>query len=82
MPPINEVLPENLFQVMPISADDWAQTPKSVQALVAGLVTRLQDLEGEVARLREQIKRNSGYSSKPPSSAGGSLVFPVINQCI
>ena len=55
MPPINEVLPEDLLQALPVSAEEWAQTPQSVQALVAGLITRLQALEAEVARLREQI---------------------------
>jgi len=74
MPPINEVLPENLLQALPVSAEDWAQTPKSVQALVAGLVTRFQGLEAEVARLREQINRNSGNSSQPPSSDGPEVV--------
>ena len=76
MPPINEVLPEKLFQALPVPAEDWAQTPQSVQALVAGLVTRLQDLEVEVVRLREQINRNSGNSSKPPSSDGPGVVKP------
>jgi transposase len=76
MPPINEVLPEDLLQALPVSAEDWAQTPQSVQALVAGLITRLQALEAEVARLREQINRNSGNSSKPPSSDGPDVVKP------
>jgi transposase len=76
MPPINEVLSENLLQALPVSAEDWAQTPQSVQALVVGLVTRLQALEAEVARLREQINRNSGNSSKPPSSDGPDVVKP------
>jgi len=38
MAPINEVLPEKLLQAMPVSAEDWAQTPKSVQALVTGFL--------------------------------------------
>ena len=76
MPAINEVLPEKLFQAMPVSAEDWAQTPKSVQALVSGLVTRLQDSEVEVARLREQLNRNSGNSSQPPSRDGPGVVKP------
>jgi hypothetical protein len=80
MPPINEVLPEKLFQALPVPAEDWAQTPKSVQTLVAGLVARYQELEGEVARLREQLNRNSGNSSKPPSSDGPSVVKPKTVQ--
>lgn len=76
MPPIDEILPANLLQAMPVSAEDWAQTPKSVQALVTGLVTRFQELEVEVARLREQINRNSGNSSQPPSSDGSGVVKP------
>ena len=80
MPPINEVLPEKLLQAFAVPAEDWAQTPKSVQMLVAGLVTRFQELEGEVARLREQLNRNSGNSSKPPSSDGPSVVKPKTTQ--
>ena len=67
MPPIDEILPTNLLQALPVSAEDWAQTPKSVQALVIGLLSRLQALEAEVACLREQLNRNSGNSSQPPS---------------
>jgi len=70
MPPISELLPAKLLEAMPVSAEDWAQTPASVQALVIGLFTRLQTLEVEVAKLREQVNRNSGNSSQPPSSDG------------
>jgi len=74
MPSIDEILPANLLQALPVSAEDWAQTPKSVQALVIGLLSRLQALEAEVARLREQTNRNSGNSSQPPSSDGPGVV--------
>ena len=74
MPLIDEILPENLLQALPVSAEDWAQTPESVQALVVGLLSRLQALEAEVARLREQVNRNSSNSSKPPSSDGPGVV--------
>ena len=74
MPPIDEILPANLIQDLPVSAEDWAQTPKSVQALVIGLQSRLQALEAEVARLGEQIHRNSSNSSQPPSSDGPGVV--------
>jgi len=74
MPPINEILPANLPPALPVSAEDWAQTPKPVQALVIGLQSRLQALEAEVARLREKLNRNSGNSSQPPSSDGPRVV--------
>jgi len=74
MPPIDEILPANLLQALPMSAEDWVQTPKSVQALVVGLLARLQAVEAEVARLREQLNRNSGNSSQPPSSDGAGVV--------
>ena len=73
---IIEVIPEKLLQDMPVSAEDWAQTPKSVQALVTGLVTHFQGLEVEVAHLRMQINRNSSNSSQPPSSDGPDVVKP------
>ena len=74
MPPIDEILPANLLQALPVSAEDWAQTPKSVQALVVGLLARLQAVEAEVTHLREQLNRNSGNSSQPPSSDGPGVV--------
>jgi transposase len=80
MPPITELLPEKLLEATPVSAEDWVQTPASVQALVVGLVTRLQALEVEVAKLREQINRNSGNSSKPPSSDGPGVVKGKIEK--
>ena len=70
MPPIDEILPAKLLQTMPVSAEDWAQTPASVQVLVLGLSARIQSLEKDVAKLREQVNRNSSNSSKPPSSDG------------
>jgi len=76
MPPIDEVLPAKLLEALPVSAEDWEQAPKSVQALVVGLLTRLEALEIEVTRLREQINRNSGNSSQPPSSDGPGVVKP------
>jgi transposase len=74
MPPITEILPGKLFDAMPVSAEDWEQTPASVQSLVIGLLSRFQELEVEVARLREQVNRNSGNSSQPPSSDGPGVV--------
>ena len=74
MPPINEILPANLLQALPVSAKDWVHTPKSVQDLVVGLLMRFQAMEAEVARLREQVNRNSGNSSQPPSKDGPGVV--------
>ncbi|MCX6079908.1 MAG: DUF6444 domain-containing protein [Chloroflexi bacterium] len=76
MPPIDEILPANLLEALPVSAEDWEQTPKSVQALVVGLLTRLQALEIDVSRLREQVNRISGNSSQPPSSDNPGVVKP------
>ena len=45
MTPIQEELPQKLLEEMPVSAEDWAQTPKSVQDLVIELLRRLQALE-------------------------------------
>jgi transposase len=55
---------------MPFSAEEWAQTPPAVQEFVLSLLVRMQALEQEVAVLREQLNRNSGNSSQPPSSDG------------
>jgi transposase len=72
--PIDKILPENLLEALPVSAEDWADTPKSVQDLVIGLLKRFQAMEAEVARLREQVNRNSGNSSQPPSRDGPGVV--------
>ena len=67
---------------MPIPEKEWGATPLSVQAVVIGLwsenqilkeqVGRLQKqvdhLQAEVAKLCEQVNKNSKNSSKPPSS--------------
>jgi len=74
MVPIHEVLPPKILEAMPVSAEDWEKTPKSVQDLVLELLRRLQVLEAEVAKLREQVGRNSGNSSQPPSSDGPGVV--------
>jgi transposase len=72
----------NLPPGLPIPEEDWDCTPLSVQAVVIALwqenqalkqqVAALQEqvttLQAEVAQLREQVNKNSGNSSKPPSS--------------
>jgi hypothetical protein len=45
MTPIQEVLPQKLLEEMPVSAEDWGQTPKSVQNLEIELLRHLQGLE-------------------------------------
>lgn len=63
-----------LSRIEEISEADWAQTPESVKRLVRNLLGRIEQLEernkaleAEVERLKEQVKRNSRNSSKPPS---------------
>ncbi len=51
-----------------MSDKDWDRTPAPVRRLVAALVARIECLEGEVADLREKLRKNSSNSSKPPSS--------------
>jgi hypothetical protein len=80
MPPITEILPAQLLEAMPVTGEDWAQTPTSVQALVIGLLTRFQALEVEVSKLREQVNRNSGNSSQPPCSDGPGAVKGKIEK--
>lgn len=63
---VRETQPEQ----MPLSEEEWAQTPPAVQEFVLALITRLQELEAELAALRERVNRNSRNSSKPPSSDG------------
>jgi transposase len=60
---------------LPISEEDWNRTPPSVQALVVSqwqqvqvLQAQVEALQVEVAKLREQLGRNSQNSSQPPSS--------------
>jgi transposase len=72
----------NLPPGLPIPEEDWDCTPLSVQAVVialwqenqtlkqqvAALREQVTTLQAEVERLREQVNKNSGNSSKPPSS--------------
>ena len=72
----------NLPPELPISAEDWGNTPAAVQAMVillwrenqtlreqvAKLENRVEGLQTEVEKLRERVNKNSRNSSKPPSS--------------
>jgi transposase len=60
---------------LPITEEDWNQTPPAVQAVVITLwqqvqtlQTQVATLQAEVAQLREQVGRNSQNSSQPPSA--------------
>jgi transposase len=53
---------------LPVSEEDWNQTPAPVQALLLTLWQQVAELRAEVAKLREQVGRNSQNSSQPPSS--------------
>lgn len=71
-----------------LSDADWAATPVSVKTLLLQLLERLEQqsvqieqlqaelvsLKAENAILREQVSRNSGNSSQPPSSDKGFKV--------
>jgi transposase len=72
----------NLPPELPISAEDWENTPATVQAVVillwqenqtlkaqvAKLEQQVEGLQVEVGKLRERVNKNSQNSSKPPSS--------------
>jgi len=66
----SEQTPARSVEPMPISAEEWAQTPPAVREFVLSLVAHVQALEAEIASLREQVNRNSRNSSQPPSSDG------------
>jgi transposase len=51
-----------------ISVADWQATPQSVRQWVASLLVAVEQMQGELAQLREQLNQNSQNSSKPPSS--------------
>jgi transposase len=58
----------------PLPPELWDQIPPAVQAvlmvIIDGYERRITALEREVAELKEQVRRNSQNSSKPPSSDG------------
>lgn len=60
---------------MPITQEEWEDTPPAVQRLIEALwqenqalKEQLVNLQAEVAGLRERVQQNSRNSSKPPSS--------------
>jgi hypothetical protein len=65
---------------LPITEEDWKQTPPAVQAVVIALwqqvnvlQAQVEALQAEVAQLRERLGQNSQNSSKPPSSDGPEM---------
>ena len=53
---------------LPITAEDWENTPASVQGVIIMLWREIQTLKEQVAKLQERVNKNSQNSSKPPSS--------------
>jgi transposase len=51
-----------------IPVQDWQATPESVRQLISDLLASVEQLQKEVAQLREQVNQSSQNSSKPPSS--------------
>ncbi len=43
---------QEFYKQMPFSAEEWGQTPQTVQGFVLSTVKRLQELETELATLR------------------------------
>jgi transposase len=66
----DETTQAELHDQMPFTAEEWAQTPQAVQEFVIALLARMQAMEAELTTLRERVNRNSGNSSRPPSSDG------------
>ncbi len=50
-----------------LSEAEWATLPSNVQAVVGGLVDENRQLKMAIAKLEEQLRRNSRNSSQPPS---------------
>jgi len=51
----DETAQNEFHKQMPFSAEEWAQTPKAVQDFVLALLARIQNMEAELADLREQV---------------------------
>src|SRR5579859_4098268 len=50
-----------------ISEAEWSALPTNVQTVVRGLVDENRQLKLTIAKLEEQLRRNSQNSSQPPS---------------
>jgi transposase len=72
------------FNLLGVSADDWARTPESVQLALLSLLDivrsqseRLRELETLVRDLQAKLGQTSRTSSKPPSSDPPSAPPPA-----
>lgn len=76
-----EPLPVSIEQ---ISDSEWVETPESVKRYLLGRIEQLErqyeELKAENAMLREQLRRNSQNSSKPPSQDQGNRFKPKAKQ--
>jgi transposase len=53
---------------LPITAEDWENTPASVQGVMIMFWRDNQTLKEQMEKLQERVNKNSQNSSKPPSS--------------
>src|SRR5260370_28706646 len=66
MEPLAE--PINTVWSFPFTPEDWAQTPRAVQAYVRTLCDEVAQLHDRVETLEARLTQNSTTSSRPPSS--------------
>jgi transposase len=66
MEPLSE--PTTTVGSLPLTPQDWAQTPPAVQAYVRTLCDEVAQLHDRVETLEARLTQNSTTSSKPPSS--------------
>jgi hypothetical protein len=66
MEPLSE--PTTTVGSLPLTPQDWAQTPPAVQAYVRTLRDEVAQLHDRVETLEARLTQHSTTSSKPPSS--------------
>ncbi len=52
----------------PFSKEEWAKTPKSVQAFMINMMHEIAGLNKKIANFESRLNQNSNNSSRPPSS--------------
>jgi transposase len=60
--------PADTLWSLPFPPQDWAQTPRAVQAYVRTLCDEVAQLHDRVETLEARLQQNSTTSSRPPSS--------------